>query len=380
MQIQHSETRNPSSCEALSDLIPTHVRDELLLKGRNAIKNDPRIHLIAISGRDAQGRAEAIGLLRPRSASSPKLLRAQIPTLSRYAFDVFYEGLAGTDLSSILRFLNQLPEQLQRNWQVQHLFVSRLPVKNRREFAAVRELGFAMGRIEPRLSIDLKETGAPYSHLSKKKRYNLRRQMSIIRGLGGEVLAFYEPSDLRIFLDQAVPLSQATYQNHLTAGIGNSAHSREHLLHMSQAARACCFLLTIEQRPVAFQTGIITGRRYDLLEIGFDTRHKKLSPGTSLLLMSLEHLERRGVQSLDFGPGDAHYKRWLANTKERLVSLHHWQGLRGRIDARIHRHMIYSEKFLRGMVGPTFQDRVRKFRRNLLGAASKTKATADSRR
>ncbi len=74
------------------------------------------------------------------------------------------------------------------------------------------------------------------------------------------------------------------------------------------------YVLDTPDGPIAFLRGIQTGDCYVHDEIGFDSDHAKLSPGTILLYHALEDLTAdRCPRRLDFGLGDAEYKRHFGN-------------------------------------------------------------------
>jgi CelD/BcsL family acetyltransferase involved in cellulose biosynthesis len=76
-------------------------------------------------------------------------------------------------------------------------------------------------------------------------------------------------------------------------------------------------VLEIDGQMRAFDVGIIYNDTFFGSETGFDPDLREFAPGTLVMLRMLDELIQEGVQKVDWGLGDAHYKQQFGN--------HSWQ-------------------------------------------------------
>lgn len=78
--------------------------------------------------------------------------------------------------------------------------------------------------------------------------------------------------------------------------------------------------LTLDDVPIAVQAWAVRGGRATVLKLVHDEAHARLSPGTVLTALAIQHLLREpGLGWLDFGRGDDPYKRgWVGNRRQRV--------------------------------------------------------------
>jgi len=70
------------------------------------------------------------------------------------------------------------------------------------------------------------------------------------------------------------------------------------------------YVLYAADRPLAYAIGYLSERRYQYEQIAYDPEYNRLAPGNHLLLAIVADLVESGVADvLDFGRGDAEYKR-----------------------------------------------------------------------
>jgi CelD/BcsL family acetyltransferase involved in cellulose biosynthesis len=153
-----------------------------------------------------------------------------------------------------------------------------------------------------------------WNQFSGKARYKLRRKLKSIEHT---VIKVSRPEDVPEFLRMAGHVSERSWQGRrIGIRVADTPEDRRyhHLLAEHGALRS--YVLDTRDGPIAFLRGFQTGDCYIHDEIGFDSDHAKLSPGTMLLYHALEDLTAdRCPRRLDFGLGDAEYKQHFGNHK-----------------------------------------------------------------
>ena len=152
-----------------------------------------------------------------------------------------------------------------------------------------------------------------YQARSKKHRGNLKRY---IRKLEKEypnqvrVITYTEEDDLDDAIKAACQVSHSTYQHGLGWGFAGDSRIRDILTAAARQGWLCMSVLFINGEVGAFQLGLHYGKKYMLEQIGFDPKWKRLEIGTVLFLKVLEDIcADPDTESIDFGFGDADYKR-----------------------------------------------------------------------
>lgn len=165
-----------------------------------------------------------------------------------------------------------------------------------------------------RLPCSLEEFLAPRK---KKVRWQARKDITRLQEAYGddlEVRVFTSRDELdRLFHDSEL-VHRTTYQNALGVGFSTTR------LHRSLTALALekgwfrGYVLYLRGRPIAFWHGSAYRGRFGIAATGFDPDYADDRPGGYLLMRLIEDLcADESVQTLDFGFGDATYKRQLGD-------------------------------------------------------------------
>jgi hypothetical protein len=166
---------------------------------------------------------------------------------------------------------------------------------------------------QPHWWIRFPEPPAGYwSRFSGKARYKLRRKL---KNIEHTVFKATGPEHVAEFLRKASHVSQRSWQGRrLGLRVSETAEDRRYHQLLAEHGALRSYVLDTPAGPIAFLRGIQTGDCYVHDEIGFDSEHAKLSPGTMLLYHALEDLvDDRCPRRLDFGLGDAEYKQHFGN-------------------------------------------------------------------
>ncbi|PLW81523.1 GNAT family N-acetyltransferase [Kineobactrum sediminis] len=162
---------------------------------------------------------------------------------------------------------------------------------------------------------------------SSKTRSTLRRKIrKFTEANKDQTLDWREyrtPIDVDIFLELAQPLAQATYQAKLFEGaLPNSPEFKEHSRHLAAAGRLRCYLLFLDQSPVAYLYSPIDHRTAVYAYLGYDAAKAGLSPGTVLQYLVHESLfADADVDWFDFTEGEGSHKALFATEQVSCVNI-----------------------------------------------------------
>jgi hypothetical protein len=129
-----------------------------------------------------------------------------------------------------------------------------------------------------------------------------------------EVKCYREPQDLYVIMKDSEEVARKTYQRALQAGFidNEECRSRYDLALRKKWLRV--YILYIDGAPAAFWSGMLYRRVFFLWDTGYDSEFRWYSVGTYLALRMMEDLHREhAADSVDFGFGDAEYKRHLTD-------------------------------------------------------------------
>lgn len=156
--------------------------------------------------------------------------------------------------------------------------------------------------------------------LSPKMRKNLRWYANRLdKEHNGEVRigCFSKPSEFEAMMNSIESVAARTYQRGLGSGIGSSWEDRSRLQLKADRGVLLSFLLYVKDKPCAFWVGTHYGNTFHSEYMGFDPEYKKFSPGMYLLIKVIERFYSlegdRKITAIDFGLGDAEYKRVIAD-------------------------------------------------------------------
>jgi hypothetical protein len=150
-----------------------------------------------------------------------------------------------------------------------------------------------------------------YARHSSKTNQTLKRQLRQLDKKNQTRLVECRDADtLQQILPDAAAVSARTYQRALGWGLSDDADTRQQLLTAARHGWLCLHVLYLDDTPCAFQLGLRSRQTYYLQSMGFDPALKQWHLGTVLFLKILEQLcQDPRIDCLDFGFGDAEYKR-----------------------------------------------------------------------
>jgi hypothetical protein len=157
---------------------------------------------------------------------------------------------------------------------------------------------------------------AVYQSLSSKTRNTLRRKTrKLEKQFAGQirVVTYRDENECEQAICAASHISEHTYHAGLGAGLVNDPQTQEMMKTASRQGWLRMSILYIKDEPCSFQLGLRYGKSYFLEQLGFNPSWKQWNVGTYLFNKVLEELcLDPHVEELNFGFGDAQYKRTYA--------------------------------------------------------------------
>ncbi|MBE7184180.1 MAG: GNAT family N-acetyltransferase [Methylobacterium mesophilicum] len=151
---------------------------------------------------------------------------------------------------------------------------------------------------------------------SAKTRQKLRWEERVFREAYGERLkmrVFSRPEDLDRICRDAEAVAALTYQRALGVGFRNKPAERALIEFGLKEGRHRTWMLYLDERPVAFWSGLGYRGTFSVTALGFDPAHARHSVGRFAMFRMVEDLcADPAVTELDLGPGDADYKMAFA--------------------------------------------------------------------
>lgn len=156
----------------------------------------------------------------------------------------------------------------------------------------------------------------------KKKRYNLKRQVRLMEdAYGGEMHAdcIIREDQIEFFLATAGIVAEGSWKDDRhTAAFARTASNHHRYADLARRGLLRGYLLRHGERPVASVLGFQFENTYHYADIAYVQSDVHLSPGSVLLYLIIRDLiENTAVRSVNFGMGDADYKRQFGNQHDR---------------------------------------------------------------
>jgi CelD/BcsL family acetyltransferase involved in cellulose biosynthesis len=159
--------------------------------------------------------------------------------------------------------------------------------------------------------------------MSAKRRYQMRRHLRRLEAVGGvELLSLRRNEQVGDVCRMAERIASKTYLRGLGAGFvcNNEMWSRLSLCAARDWLRA--YFLLVHGEPVAFWLGTLYKGTLHLDYTGFDPEYGRYEVGTACFLKMIAELGDEVCHAIDFGQGDALYKKLFGDRAQARVSLY----------------------------------------------------------
>jgi CelD/BcsL family acetyltransferase involved in cellulose biosynthesis len=148
---------------------------------------------------------------------------------------------------------------------------------------------------------------------SRNTRDNVKRYGRRLEKAHGDVIAvraYREPDELERAMAAMEEVAAKTYQRALDVGFRDESRERALLELAARKGFLRAWVLSIDEQPVAFWYGLAYGGTFYIGSPGYDPAFGDLRVGQYLQIRMMEDLcADPGVKRLDYGFGDAQYKR-----------------------------------------------------------------------
>lgn len=330
---------------------------------------------IALERRGTSFSSAIIGRLVKRRIPS-KIGSLQVPSPKLHSLEIVHGGYLSDGSPESLGWLRSHIETLLLTGRVECVSVLHLSeehagyphiasglVPGRRPHATTTQHWLAM-LVDP-------ETGEKVERHSSKTRRTFRYKDRKLREHFGDDVVIREvrkPADLKEFVAIASSIGARSYQKGINVGVQDN--ERWNTLIGALEGQDCLsgHVLVAGGTPIAYALGSIYRSTYLLIATSFLPEFRDLSPGAYLLRSIIGELEESGIRILDFGFGDAEYKRLYGNVCVR-ESLMRFYGVsvRARIAEAINGAASSLNRSLQMLLQDSgFAARVRRMRRRRL--------------
>jgi len=190
-----------------------------------------------------------------------------------------------------------------------HDYALQIPGFASRDCLAKPEVHYAMT-----LPMDIKEV---YASLSSNHRSDLKRKSKKLLAEHQdkvEVRCYRSTDELEELIRNAEAIARKTYQRGLGVGFQDTDEIRKRLRLAAEKGWLRAYVLFLSGAPAAFWIGDLYRSIFCSDYLAFDPVFTPLSPGTYLLMKTVEEFCATGVGKIDFGFGEARYKEQFGNS------------------------------------------------------------------
>jgi len=168
-----------------------------------------------------------------------------------------------------------------------------------------------------------------YRRMSEHQRSEIRRKArKLIAQHRGQVTihSWHEPCEVERLVKEVEAVAKKAYQRGLGVGFADNGEMRRRLAFEAERGWLRGFVLMIADSPAAYWIGSQYDHTFHGKYTGYDPGWAKYSPGMFLTMQVIEemcHATGQGrVREIDFGFGDAPYKRLLGNAERKEASIY----------------------------------------------------------
>ncbi|RLF33910.1 MAG: hypothetical protein DRN08_05085 [Thermoplasmata archaeon] len=156
-----------------------------------------------------------------------------------------------------------------------------------------------------------------YKRQSKNSRHNIRNIANRMKKTYGEnfsIRCFKEKGEIDQAMRDIETIAAKTYQRGLGVGFFNTSETRRKWMLAAEHQWYRIFVLYLDGKPCAFLTGYPYNRIFFADTTAYDPDYQYYHPGMFLLMRIIEEFcNEQNIEAIDFGFGDADYKRQYSN-------------------------------------------------------------------
>ena len=151
--------------------------------------------------------------------------------------------------------------------------------------------------------------------ISSRSRHTLRRKERRLSRTSDVEFQYYTGKDVTAeTISRIAKVQEESWMKRRGAAVLDQEFYRKLLIEMAQASLGCTWLMTIDGADAAFQYAYVAHKKLYFCWTAFKLKYETLSPGQSLMMHMIRDACHNNILSIDFGLGDAEYKRfWCTN-------------------------------------------------------------------
>src|SRR5581483_3007916 len=164
------------------------------------------------------------------------------------------------------------------------------------------------------------------SCLSRNERaQQKRRERKIAQNFRRRRVECFSGKQIERLVQDAEQVAKKSYQRSLNVGFSDSPEIRARLAYDAMKGWLAGYILYLDEEPCAFWIGSLRNGVFLSNYLAFDPAYSQFSPGMYLMIKVMEALSSESglrADRIDFGVGDAVYKRRLSNHNRKEALLH----------------------------------------------------------
>lgn len=151
--------------------------------------------------------------------------------------------------------------------------------------------------------------------MSSRSRHTLRRKERRLSRTSDVGFQYYTGKDVTAeIISRIAKVQEESWMKRRGVAVLGQKFYEKLLMEMAQAGLGCLWLMTINGADAAFQYAYVAHGKLYFRWTAFKLKYESLSPGQSLMMHIIRDACHNNILSIDFGPGDAEYKRfWCTN-------------------------------------------------------------------
>jgi len=165
-----------------------------------------------------------------------------------------------------------------------------------------------------------------FKNLNYKFRKNLRRSIRKIDKEYHDCIGFRcfkTRHEAEQFIEDAEKVAKQTYQRGLGVGLIDNMQNRDLIMLAAEKGWLRSYILYINNKPVSFEQILLYGDTLFCEHAGYDPAYKDVEPGTNIFIKIIEEVcSETFIKYIDFGFGDARYKKNFCDEKRQEESLY----------------------------------------------------------
>ena len=151
--------------------------------------------------------------------------------------------------------------------------------------------------------------------MSSRSRHTLRRKERRLSRTSDVGFQYYTGKDVTAeTISRIATVQEESWMKRRGAAVLGQRFYRKLMREMAQAGLGCLWLMTIDGVDAAFQYAYVAHKKLYFRWTAFKLKYQSLSPGQSLMMHIISEACQNSILLIDFGLGDAEYKRfWCTN-------------------------------------------------------------------